>query len=78
MAWAPLIMGGILAVAGSVVRRATPPPTPVLARETVDEPSAGDLLSKADGPIVVAIVLCAWAHPGRCHSEDALLTARIG
>jgi hypothetical protein len=50
----------------------------VLARETVDEPSAGDLLSKADGPIVVAIVLCAWAHPGRCHSEDALLTARIG
>jgi len=78
MAWAPLIMGGILAVAGSVVRRATPRPTPVLARETVDEPSAGDLLSKADGPIVVAIVLCAWAHPGRCHSEDALLTARIG
>jgi hypothetical protein len=50
----------------------------VLARETIDEPSAGDLLSKADGPIVVAIVLCAWPHPGRCHSEDALLTARIG
>jgi hypothetical protein len=34
MAWAPLIMGGILAVAGSVVKASDSWPTPVLARET--------------------------------------------
>jgi hypothetical protein len=31
-----------------------------------------DLLTRTGvGPIVAAIVLCAWSHPGRCPSDDA-------
>jgi transposase len=31
-----------------------------------------DLLARAGvGPIVAATVLCAWSHPGRCHSDAA-------
>ena len=29
---------------------------------------------RQDGPMVVAIVLCAWSHPGRCRSENASLS----
>jgi hypothetical protein len=32
-----------------------------------------DLLSRCGvGPIVAAIVLCAWSHPGRCRTDAAL------
>lgn len=36
-----------------------------------------DLLEQSGvGPIVAAIVLCAWSHPGRCRNEGAF--ARLG
>jgi hypothetical protein len=40
----------------------TPGPPPCWS-----EPGAPDLLSRCrGGPIVAAVVLCAWSHPGRC------------
>lgn len=42
------------------------------AKTTLDRAWRPDLLTRCGvGPIVAAIVLCAWSHPGRCGSDAA-------
>src|SRR5215218_10426585 len=70
MAWAPLIMGGILAVTRSVVRRATPGLAGAGARDG-GRAVGGRPALQGGWPHRRRHRPVRLAHPGRSHFEDA-------